>query len=96
MIGEKELKFPATPEKGDVSGLLMRPAHASHLLVLGHGASTNMRHATRKAVAGAPPDAGIATFRDHGLAHPGPAAVRARGGRLAGAIGFGYRRRPTR
>jgi len=63
MMGEKELKFPATPEKGDVSGLLMRPAQASHLLVLGHGASTTMRHATLKAIAGALADAGIATFR---------------------------------
>jgi uncharacterized protein len=63
MMGEKELKFPATPEKGDVSGLLMRPAQASHLLVLGHGASTNMRHATLQAIAGALADAGIATLR---------------------------------
>ena len=63
MMGEKELKFPATPEKGEVSGLLMRPAQASHLLVLGHGASTNMRHATLKAIARALADAGIATFR---------------------------------
>src|SRR5437763_2006568 len=63
MMGEKELKFPATPEKGDVSGLLMRPAQASHLLVLGHGASTTMRHATLQAIAGALADAGIATFR---------------------------------
>jgi len=63
MMEEKELKFPATPEKGDVSGLLMRPAQASHLLVLGHGASTTMRHATLKAIAEALADAGIATFR---------------------------------
>ena len=63
MMGEKELKFPATPEKGDVSGLLMRPAQASHLLVLGHGASTTMRHATLEAIAEALADAGIATFR---------------------------------
>ena len=63
MMEEKELKFPATSEKGDVSGLLMRPAQASHLLVLGHGASTNMRHATLKAIAEALADAGIATFR---------------------------------
>ena len=40
----RELKFPATPEKGEVSALLVRPAGASHLLVLGHGASTTMRH----------------------------------------------------
>src|SRR6516162_4853646 len=63
MMGEKELKFPATPEKGDVSGLLVRPAQASHLLVLGHGASTTMRHATLQAIAGALADAGIATLR---------------------------------
>src|SRR5215472_10453791 len=63
MMVEKELKFIATPEKGEVSALLIRPAGASHLLVLGHGASTNMRHATLKAIAEALADAGIATFR---------------------------------
>jgi predicted alpha/beta-hydrolase family hydrolase len=60
---EKELKFPATPEKGEVSALLIRPAGASHLLVFGHGASTTMRHATLQAIAGALADAGIATLR---------------------------------
>jgi predicted alpha/beta-hydrolase family hydrolase len=60
---ENELKFLATPEKGEVSALLVRPAHATHLLVLGHGASTTMRHATLKSVAEALADAGIATFR---------------------------------
>jgi predicted alpha/beta-hydrolase family hydrolase len=59
----RELKFLATPEKGDVSALLIRPAGASHLLVLGHGASTTMRHATLEAIAEALADAGIATFR---------------------------------
>lgn len=39
----KELKFTATAEKGEVSALLMRPDGATHLLVLGHGASSNMR-----------------------------------------------------
>src|SRR6187549_3268671 len=39
----KELTFLATIEKGDVSALLMRPDDATHLLVLGHGASSNMR-----------------------------------------------------
>src|SRR4051812_23054001 len=58
-----ELKFPATPEKGEVSALLVRPAGASHLLVLGHGASTNMSHATLQAIAEALADAGVATFR---------------------------------
>jgi predicted alpha/beta-hydrolase family hydrolase len=59
----KEMKFVATPEKGDVSALVLRPAGASHLLVLGHGASTNMRHATLQTIAERMADAGIATFR---------------------------------
>jgi predicted alpha/beta-hydrolase family hydrolase len=59
----KELKFVATPEKGEVSALLIRPASASRLLVLGHGASTTMRHATLQGIAGALADAGIASFR---------------------------------
>ena len=59
----KEMKFLATPEKGEVSALLLRPSDASHLLVLGHGASTNMRHATLETIAERMADAGIATFR---------------------------------
>jgi predicted alpha/beta-hydrolase family hydrolase len=59
----KEMKFLATPEKGEVSALLIRPADASRLLVLGHGASTNMRHATLQTIAERMADAGIATFR---------------------------------
>src|SRR4051812_31452741 len=58
-----ELKFLATPEKGEVSALLIRPAAASHLVVLGHGASTNMRHATMQAIAERLAEAGIASFR---------------------------------
>jgi len=46
-----ELKFLATPEEGEVSALLVRPEYVTHLLVLGHGASTNMRHATLQAIA---------------------------------------------
>src|SRR5438105_7958372 len=57
------MKFLATPEKGEVSALLVRPGDASHLLVLGHGASTNMRHATLQTIAERMADAGIATFR---------------------------------
>src|SRR4249920_2079103 len=59
----KESKFVATPEKGEVSALLLRPGDASHLLVLGHGASTNMRHPTLQTIAERMADAGIATFR---------------------------------
>jgi uncharacterized protein len=58
-----EMKFPATPEKGEVSALLIRPAEARQLLVLGHGASTNMRHATLQTIAERMADAGVATFR---------------------------------
>jgi len=58
-----ETKFLATPEKGEVSALLLRPAGASHLLVLGHGASTNMRHPTLQTIAERLAEAGIATFR---------------------------------
>jgi uncharacterized protein len=58
-----EMKFLATVEKGEVSALLMLPAGASHLLVLGHGASTNMRHATLRTIAERMSEAGIATFR---------------------------------
>jgi predicted alpha/beta-hydrolase family hydrolase len=71
----KEMKFPATPEKGEVSALLIRPPGVSHLLVLGHGASTNMRHATLQTIAERLAEVGIATFRynfpymEHGRGH---------------------------
>lgn len=58
-----ELKFVATPEKGEVSALRLRPKAATHLLVLGHGASTNMRHPTLQAIAESLAEVGIATFR---------------------------------
>jgi predicted alpha/beta-hydrolase family hydrolase len=58
-----EYKFIATSEKGAVSAILMRPENATHLLVLGHGASTNMRHATMQAIAESLAERGIATFR---------------------------------
>jgi predicted alpha/beta-hydrolase family hydrolase len=60
---EKESRFLATPEKGEVSALLMRPEGAMHLLVFGHGASTNMRHATTQKIAEALAEQSIATFR---------------------------------
>lgn len=58
-----ELKFLATPEKGDVSALLTLPKDATHLIVLGHGASTNMRHATLQSISERLADVDIATFR---------------------------------
>lgn len=59
----QESKFVATAEKGEVSALLFRPENATHILVLGHGASTNMRHATLAAIAESLADQNIATFR---------------------------------
>jgi uncharacterized protein len=59
----EEMRFLATPEKGEVSALFVRPGNASHLLVLGHGASTNMRHATLQTIADRMAESGIATFR---------------------------------
>jgi predicted alpha/beta-hydrolase family hydrolase len=58
-----ELKFVAAPEKGEVSALLVRPRSAHHLLVLGHGAGSNMRHTTLQTIAERLAEAGIATFR---------------------------------
>ena len=59
----REMKFLATPEKGDVSALLVRTGDATHLLVLGHGASTDMRHTTLQTIAERLAGVGIATFR---------------------------------
>lgn len=58
-----ELRFVATEEKGEVSALLLRPADARALLVLGHGSGTNMRHPFLAGLAEALAEAGIATFR---------------------------------
>lgn len=62
-IPTKELKFTATSEKGEVSALLMRPEVATHLLVLGHGASSNMRTPLLTAIAENLAEQNIATFR---------------------------------
>jgi uncharacterized protein len=59
----KVLQFLATPEKGEVSALLLRPEEATHLLVLGHGASSNMRTPMMQAIAEALADQQIVTFR---------------------------------
>jgi uncharacterized protein len=59
----KELKFTATPEKGEVSALLMRPKNATHILVFGHGASSTMRHKTQQTIAENLAEKNIATLR---------------------------------
>lgn len=62
-IDTKELKFVATQEKGEVSALLAHSKGAKALLVLGHGAGTNMHHGFMQELSDALNDAGIATFR---------------------------------
>jgi predicted alpha/beta-hydrolase family hydrolase len=57
------MKFLATPERGEVSALLIRPKNATHLLVIGHGASTDMRHPTLQTIAERLAEVDIATFR---------------------------------
>jgi predicted alpha/beta-hydrolase family hydrolase len=74
----KELNFHATPQRGEVSALLLRPKNATHLLILGHGASTNMRHATLQSIADNLTEKAIATFRynfpymEHGKGRDSP------------------------
>jgi predicted alpha/beta-hydrolase family hydrolase len=58
-----EGKVLVTPDKGDVSTLLVRPSDARWLLILGHGASTDMRHRTLQTIAERCAENGIATFR---------------------------------
>ena len=60
---EKELRFEATPEKGEVSALLVAPAQADALLVLGHGAGAGMRHKNLQAIAEGLAERRVATFR---------------------------------
>lgn len=57
------LRFIATPEKGPVSALLLRPARARALLVLAHGAGAGMRHAFMEATSARLAARGIATLR---------------------------------
>ena len=57
------LKFLATEEKGEVSALIARPSGAEALLVLGHGAGTNMRHPFIQDLSDALNEVGVATFR---------------------------------
>ncbi len=58
-----ELQFVATPEKDIVSALLTAPENSTHLLILGHGASSNMRTPLLQTIAENLADQRIATFR---------------------------------
>ena len=59
----RNLKFTATPQHGKVSAILNRPAEARALLLLAHGAGTDMRHYFLEALSAALADKHIATFR---------------------------------
>jgi predicted alpha/beta-hydrolase family hydrolase len=59
----KSLKFHATPEEGEVSALYLRPVKAEALLLLAHGAGTDMRHRSMETLSLALAEHGIATFR---------------------------------
>ncbi len=56
-------RFRATPDRGEVSALLLRPADARWLLVFAHGAGAGMRHRFMAAISAALAGDGIATFR---------------------------------
>jgi predicted alpha/beta-hydrolase family hydrolase len=59
----KLLKFTATSQHGQVSALLLRPPKASALLVLAHGAGTDMRHRSMESLSADLAEEGIATLR---------------------------------
>ena len=63
MTNQSEIKFNATPDKGEASAILMRPKGATHLLVLGHGAGADMRSASMQRIAESLAEQRIATFR---------------------------------
>jgi hypothetical protein len=55
--------FLATPERGNVSSLLLRPEGARYLLALAHGAGAGMRHENMTRIAEALAAVKVATFR---------------------------------
>lgn len=62
-MNNKEIKFTATPEKGEVSAILIKPEGATHLVVLGHGAGADMHSKAMQSIADALAEQKIATFR---------------------------------
>ena len=58
----REMRIKAG-DAGDVSAVVVRPAKAQRLLVLGHGAGAGMRHPFMEALAGELAAAGVATLR---------------------------------
>lgn len=59
----EELRFQASRSAGEVSALLLRPADARCLLVLGHGAGAGMRHAFMEEISARLAERRVATFR---------------------------------
>ena len=59
----KDLTFIAHESKDPVSGLLMMPNKAKAVMVLGHGASAGMHHATMESIATELAERKIGTFR---------------------------------
>jgi len=78
---EKVVTFQASKSSGNVSGILLRPAEARWLLVLGHGAGAGMRHAFMENLAQQLANNGIATLRynfpyiEQGKKAPDPAPI---------------------
>lgn len=63
MIEPKNITFRASENRGNVSGLLLRPSDANCLLVLGHGAGAGMNHPFLEILAQKLGDLRMATFR---------------------------------
>jgi len=62
-IQAEPLRLVATPAKGEVSALLLRPEDARFMLAFAHGAGAGMRHRFMDAVSARLAAAGIATLR---------------------------------
>lgn len=89
----RPLRFVATPSKGEVGALLLRPVDAAALLVLAHGAGAGMEHEFMAGLARALAERRIATLRyrfpyaESGSRRPDPPAVLEATARAAAAAG---------
>jgi predicted alpha/beta-hydrolase family hydrolase len=76
-----ELRIHVGDSVGDVSAIFLRPAEASAVYVLAHGAGAGMRHRFMEAIAGALAVRGVATLRyqfpyvEHGSRRPDPPGI---------------------
>ena len=61
-MSERNIRF-AVADKGDVSGILLRPDNAECLLVMAHGAGAGMNHSFMTAMAGELAAVRVATLR---------------------------------